>query len=73
MLPIDFGSLSPAQKMDLADVLYDAAQQEMEAEANAFTSAQLKEVNRRFARADRQGDTGQPWPEVRDRLLASCK
>ncbi len=71
MLPIDFGALSPAQKMDLADVLYDAAQQEME--ADTFTRSQLKEVNRRFARADRERDTGQPWPEVRDRLLASCK
>ena len=65
---IDWAGLSPVQKMELADVLYDTAQQEMEAAAHPLTAEQLREVDRRVAAADAGGPAGEAWDGVYERL-----
>lgn len=60
--------LSPVQKMDLADVLYDIAQQEMEAVDGFLTGEQLAEIDRRTAAADAGEMASEPWDVVYARL-----
>ncbi|HEY4311652.1 MAG TPA: addiction module protein [Pirellulales bacterium] len=64
----DIAALSPVQKMDLADVLYDVAQQEIEALAAPLTDIQKNELDRRLAAADRGELVGEPWEAVFERL-----
>jgi putative addiction module component (TIGR02574 family) len=68
---IDIAALTPVQKMDLADVLYDTAQQELEARSTPLTDAQLREIDRRVAAADAGALTGESWELVYDRLRRS--
>jgi putative addiction module component (TIGR02574 family) len=65
---IDIATLSPVQKMELADVLYDTAQQELEALTAPLTDEQLRELDRRIAAADRGELAGEPWDAVYERL-----
>ena len=43
---IDMTELSPYQKMELADVLYDTAQQELDAMISPLTPEQIREIDR---------------------------
>lgn len=45
----DFSSLTPVERIALADTLYDSAMQEIEAMAPHLTPEQLAEVDRRIA------------------------
>jgi putative addiction module component (TIGR02574 family) len=65
---IDIAALSPVQKMELADVLYDTAQQELEALTAPLTEEQLRELDRRIAAADHGKLGGEPWDAVYERL-----
>jgi putative addiction module component (TIGR02574 family) len=65
---IDIATLSPVQKMELADVLYDTAQQELEALTAPLTGEQLREIDRRIADADSGALVGEPWDAVYERL-----
>lgn len=71
MLPLHefLSTLSPVQKMDLADVLYDSAQQEMEAATVPLTAGQLTEIDRRCAAIDTGELPTQEWPVVHEQLL----
>lgn len=68
---IDIATLSPIQKMELADLLYDTAQQELEALSAPLTDKQGREIERRATAADRGELTGEPWEAVHDRLQRS--
>lgn len=68
---IDIATLSPIQKMELADLLYDTAQQELEASSAPLTDEQGRQIERRVAAADRGELTGEPWEMVHDRLQRS--
>ena len=65
---IDIAALSPVQKMELADVLYDTAQQELEALTAPLSDEQLQEIDRRIAAADSGKLVGEPWEAVYERL-----
>jgi putative addiction module component (TIGR02574 family) len=65
---IDIAALSPIQKMELADVLYDTAQQELEVLTAPLTGEQLREIDRRIAAADRGELVGESWDAVYERL-----
>jgi putative addiction module component (TIGR02574 family) len=62
-------TLSPDQKMDLADMLYDSAQQEMEVATVPLTAGQLAEIDRRCAAVDAGELATQEWPVVHEKLL----
>jgi putative addiction module component (TIGR02574 family) len=49
MSDFDFTSLSPAQRIALADTLYDSAMLEVDAIASRLSPEQLAEVGRRIA------------------------
>jgi len=65
---IDYTALSPVQKMELADILYDVAQQELEASSASFTDEQMQEIDRRIAASDAGKTVGEPWEQVHERL-----
>jgi len=64
----DFSTLSPVQKMDLADVLYDSAQQELEVATVPLSPEQLKEIDRRCAAMDAGEVATEEWHIVHERL-----
>lgn len=64
---IDISRLSPAERIMLAEQLWDSL-----ADSEAMpplTPAQLEELNRRLAAADRRELTYSSWDEVKARLL----
>ena len=65
---IDIATLSPVQKMELADVLYDTAQQELEVLTAPLNGEQLREIDRRIAAADTGELIGEPWDAVYERF-----
>jgi hypothetical protein len=65
---LDLSTLSPVQKMDLADVLYDSAQQELEAATVPLSLEQLKEIDRRCAAIDAGEAATEEWHIVHERL-----
>jgi putative addiction module component (TIGR02574 family) len=52
MSDFDFAALSPAQRIALADTLYDSAMLEVDAVAQRLSPEQLAEVDRRIADAE---------------------
>ena len=65
--PFDFSHLSPAERILLAEDLWDSVTDEQD--APPLTSAQMEELHRRLAAADRGEMTYSPWPDVKRRLL----
>lgn len=65
---IDMTTLSPHQKMELADVLYDTAQQELDAMMTPLTPEHIREIDRRIAAADAGEYTSEPWEAPYQRL-----
>ncbi len=65
----DLAVLSPVQKMELADLLYDTAQQELEAVATPLTPDQLREIDRRCAAIDAGETAVEPWDVTYRQLL----
>jgi len=49
MANFDFSSLTPVERIALADTLYDSAMQEINAMTPAITSEQMAEIDRRIA------------------------
>jgi putative addiction module component (TIGR02574 family) len=60
----DFSHLSPAERIELAEQLWDSLP---EAELQP-SPAQLAELQRRRAELAADGDPGQPWREVLDEI-----
>jgi putative addiction module component (TIGR02574 family) len=63
---LDIESLTVEQKLDLIGLLWDSIP------TNAIppmTEAQLRELDRRIAKADANPHAGRPWEEVKARLL----
>jgi putative addiction module component (TIGR02574 family) len=65
--PFDFSLLSPAERILLAEDLWDSVAQEQD--APDLTPAQKEELHRRLAAADRGEMTYSPWQDVKRRLL----
>ena len=65
---LDLATLSPVEKMELADVLYDTAQQELEARTSPLSTDQMREVERRIDDADRDARRRVVWEGVYARL-----
>jgi len=65
--PIDFSHLSPAERILLAEDLWDSVTAEQD--APSLTPAQQEELQRRLAAADRGEMSYSAWPDVKHRLL----
>lgn len=64
--PIDYSHLSVAERILLAEELWDSVH--AHAEEIPVSDAQKQELDRRWAAYEAGEMTGSPWPEVRKRL-----
>jgi putative addiction module component (TIGR02574 family) len=64
----DFSSLTPVERIALADMLYDSAMQEIDAMAPHLTPEQLAEIDRRIADVETGRVQLTPWEDVRAEL-----
>ena len=64
MSTIDIAKLSPDERLELLEKLWDS----LSPEAIAMTDAQTKELDRRLDELDREGPVGIPWNEVLNRI-----
>ncbi|MBI4461189.1 MAG: addiction module protein [Acidobacteria bacterium] len=66
MAAIDITSLSPAERLQLLDELWESLS--ATPEAIPLTNAQREELDRRLDELDREGPTGIPWDDVLRRI-----
>ena len=64
----DFSELTPEERIQLAEDLWDSLDDRPE--ILPLTEAQTREIDRRLADYRRDGDPGQPWDAVLDRIEA---
>ena len=64
MSTIDIAKLSPNERLELLEQLWDS----LSPEAIPMTDAQTEELDRRLDELDREGPVGIPWNEVLDRI-----
>ena len=64
MSTIDIAKLSPEERLELLEQLWDS----LSPEAVLMTDAQKEELDRRLDELDREGPVGIPWNEVLDRI-----
>ena len=64
---IDFSHLTPAERIELAEQLWDSLEPR-EREDLALADEQLTELRRRRAALDADGDVGEPWEAVLDQI-----
>ena len=61
---IDFSHLTPAERIELAEQLWDS----LEPEAVEPDDALLAELRRRRAEIEADGDLGDPWEQVLEQI-----
>jgi putative addiction module component (TIGR02574 family) len=64
----DFSDLTPDERIQLAEDLWDSLDDRPE--ILPLTESQAREIDRRLAAYRRDGDPGQPWDAVLDRIEA---
>lgn len=69
-IDFDYGKLSVAQRIELAEELWDSIPEFAEI---PLTDAQRAELDRRLADLEEHPDAGEPWEAVRARLYARLK
>lgn len=62
----DFSDLTPEERIQLAEDLWDSLDERPE--ILPLTDAQAEEIDRRLEAYRRDGDPGQPWGAVLDRI-----
>ena len=65
---LDIDRLTVEQKLELIGLLWDSIPEEA---LPPLTEAQLRELDRRIAKADANPHLGRPWEEVKARLLGN--
>ena len=66
----DFSKLSVAERIQLAEELWDSIPESADI---SLTDAQKAELDRRLEDLERHPDAGEPWEVVRARLYARLK
>jgi putative addiction module component (TIGR02574 family) len=66
MATIDISALSPEERLELLEQLWDSLS--VTPEAVPLTDAQREELDRRLDEVDRDGPLGIPWDEVMRRI-----
>ena len=64
MSTLDIAKLSPEERLELLEQLWDS----LSSEAIPMTDAQTEELDRRLDELDREGPVGIPWNDVLDRI-----
>jgi putative addiction module component (TIGR02574 family) len=64
MSTIDIAKLSPEERLELLEQIWDS----LSPEAVPMTDAHIEELDRRLDELDREGPVGIPWNEVLDRI-----
>ena len=64
----DFSDLTPDERIQLAEDLWDSLDDRPE--VLPLTDGQAREIDRRLEAYRRDGDPGQPWEAVLDRIEA---
>jgi putative addiction module component (TIGR02574 family) len=67
----DFSHLSPAERIRLAEELWDSLP--AESEEPPLTDAQRRELDRRLDAYQRSPNAGSPWEDVRTRIVSERK
>jgi putative addiction module component (TIGR02574 family) len=67
-MSFDFSSLTPIERIALADTLYDSAMQEIDAMTPQLSAEQLAELDRRIADVEAGRVELVPWDQVRAEL-----
>ena len=60
----DFSHLSPAERIELAERLWDS----LEPASTPLSEAQAAELRRRRAALDAENDAGEPWDQALDEI-----
>jgi putative addiction module component (TIGR02574 family) len=71
MSTIDIEKLSPEQRLELLEQLWESLSEMPE--AVPMTDAQREELDRRLDDLDREGPVGIPWNEVLDRIRSRMR
>ncbi len=71
MAAIDIASLSPEERLQLLDDLWESLS--TTPEAVPLTHAQREELDRRLDELDREGPAGIPWEEVLRRIRGRAR
>lgn len=66
MSTVDIAKLSPEERLELLEQLWDSLCDTPE--AVPFTDAQRQELDRRLDELDREGPVGIPWDDVLNRI-----
>jgi len=66
---LDIETLTPAERLDLIERLWDSLSEE----DVPVTDAQREELERRLDALDREGPIGVPWEQLRDELGGSAE
>ena len=66
MPSIEIGKLTPEQRLDLLEQLWDSLSETPE--AVPFTGTQREELDRRLDELDQEGPGGIPWTKVYQRI-----
>jgi len=66
----DFSHLTPIERIELAQELWDSLDPYLVAEAFPLTAEQRAELDRRLAELDANPELGRPWEEVEAELRA---
>lgn len=65
----DYSKLSPGERLELAQDLWDSVDPASDASVLPVTDDQKAELDRRLDELDAAPSAGAPWPEVRKRVL----
>ena len=71
MAAIDIASLSPEERLQLLEALWESLS--ATPEAIHLTNAQREELDRRLDELDREGPSGIPWEEVLRRIRGRAR
>ena len=69
----DFSHLTPAERIELAQDLWDSLEDDQVAEAFPLSDEQRAELDRRLADLDANPDAGRPWEEVEAEIRARLR
>ena len=64
--PFDYSRLSPSERLELAQELWDSVDPASDASVLPLSEEQRAELDRRLEELD---ESGSSWPEVKDRVL----
>jgi putative addiction module component (TIGR02574 family) len=65
----DYSKLSPTERLELAQDLWDSVDPASDASVLPVTEEQKAELDRRLDELDAVPSSGAPWPDVRKRVL----